>query len=322
MNLNDELSCVEKYYRQYLRAEGDASQVGDVLMDISRSGGKRIRPRLLLLAARFGPLYEEKPDRLCRLAALVEMVHAASLIHDDIVDDSPLRRGNPAIQAKYGKDRAVYAGDLVLSRIVRHLFEEGYYRVGALFGKAVEDMCIGELIQMRSRFRADASIEDYLRSIYGKTAALCRLACTAGALESGCPEETVEALALAGENFGYLFQIRDDILDYVSNEAEQGKPTRSDFRSGIVTLPVLYAMENSPATGKAVERLLQRAAEGKFSDADEAELCRIVRDGGGLERAMQEMDRYAKKALSAIGTLSECETKEVFRRMVTGLTAI
>ena len=117
--IREELKSVEKNLAEYLRAEGNASQIGDILQDVSLSGGKRLRPQLLLLSARFGPDCEEKRERLCRLAALIEMVHAASLIHDDIVDDSPLRRGRPSIQSKYGKDRAVYAGDLLLSRIVK-----------------------------------------------------------------------------------------------------------------------------------------------------------------------------------------------------------
>ena len=138
--LSKERELVERELQEFLRAEGSVSQIGDILEDVRNSGGKRLRPQLLLLAAQFGPHYEEKRERLCSLAALVEMVHAASLIHDDIVDDSPLRRGKPSIQAKYGKDRAVYAGDLLLSRIVKELFRERFYAVGELFGRAVEEI--------------------------------------------------------------------------------------------------------------------------------------------------------------------------------------
>ena len=318
-SIDQELSRVEEYYLEYLKSDGAASQVGDVLSDISHSGGKRIRPRLLLLSARCGPLYEDRRDRVCRLAALVEMVHAASLIHDDIVDDSPLRRGKPTIQSKYGKDRAVYAGDLLLSRIVRHLFSDHFEDVGDLFGKAVEDMCIGELIQMHNLFNPGATVKEYYRSIYGKTAALCRLACEAGAIESGCSPSDVEALSAAGENFGYLFQIRDDILDFISDEREQGKPTQSDFRGGIMTLPVLYVLEKGGRGREAVESLLKKASDGTFSDSDEAELCLVVKKNGGLTQAMLDMETYALKALDAIGALQECETGKIFRTMVEAL---
>ena len=282
--IRDELKIVEKDLAEYLRAEGNASQVGDILRDVSLSGGKRLRPQLLLLAAQFGPFYKEKKERLCSLAALIEMVHAASLIHDDIVDDSPMRRGRPSIQSKYGKDRAVYAGDLVLSRIVKELFKGGFYQVGGLFGQAVEEMCIGELGQMQCLFDAETTVEQYIKNIDGKTAALCRLACAAGALESGAAQETAAQLILFGECFGRMFQIRDDLLDFVSDASSEGKLVRTDFREGILTLPVLYAVKTE-AGGKPIRALLEKALRGQFSDADSEELVRLVRESGGIQDA-------------------------------------
>ena len=183
-----EMEQVEAYLAEYLRDPGYGGAVGRILRDAEQSRGKRLRPRLLLLASRYGKDFAAARDRLCRLGALVELVHMASLIHDDIVDDAPLRRGLPTAQAKYGKDVAVYAGDLLLSRIVRSLFRDGFIRVGEMFGEAVEAMCIGEIGQMECRWNACTTVDRYMRNIYGKTAALCRLACRAGAAESGCPE--------------------------------------------------------------------------------------------------------------------------------------
>ena len=201
--LQQEMEQVEEYLSDYLRDPGYGGAVGNILHDMEMSKGKRLRPRLLLMASRFGK--EQDPagrERLCRLGALVELVHMASLIHDDIVDDAPLRRGFPTTQSKYGKDRAVYAGDLILSRIVQSLFRDGFFRVGALFGEAVESMCLGELGQMECRGREDVTVEQYMRNIYGKTAALCRLACLAGAVESGCSESVQAQLEQLGINFG------------------------------------------------------------------------------------------------------------------------
>lgn len=205
--LQQEMEQVEKYLSDYLRDPGYGGAVGNILRDMQMSKGKRLRPRLLLMASRYGDGQEPgRREKLCRLGALVELVHMASLIHDDIVDDAPLRRGLPTTQCKYGKDMAVYAGDLILSRIVQSLFRDGFYRVGALFGQAVESMCLGELGQMECRGRDDITVEQYMHNIYGKTAALCRLACLAGAVESGCSEDVQAQLEQLGINFGYMFR--------------------------------------------------------------------------------------------------------------------
>lgn len=239
----------------------------------------------------------------------------ASLIHDDIVDDSPLRRGLPTVQEKYGKDRAVYAGDLLLSRIVQSLFRDGYVRVGQSFGQAVEEMCVGEVGQMSCRYREDVTVGQYMRNIYGKTAALCRLACSAGAAESGCSEEVKEMLEELGINFGYMFQIRDDLLDFVSDSSREGKPTQADFREGILTLPVLYAMEDEKARSLII-RLMREAEKGSFGSEQAEQLVSTVGNSGGLARAYSDMQMYADRALAAVEALPELEVKNVLRGLL------
>jgi heptaprenyl diphosphate synthase len=314
--LQQEMEQVELYLSEYLRDPGYGGAVGNILRDMEMSKGKRLRPRLLLMASRFGK--EQDPagrERLCRLGALVELVHMASLIHDDIVDDAPLRRGLPTTQSKYGKDMAVYAGDLILSRIVQSLFKDGFYRVGALFGQAVESMCLGELGQMECRGREDVTVEQYMHNIYGKTAALCRLACLAGAVESGCSEDVQAQLEQLGINFGYMFQIRDDLLDFVSDTEEEGKPTQMDFREGILTLPVLYAMQDPQAKGR-ISALLQSARDGSFGADQARDLRTIVTASGGLARAAADMEMYAERALEAVETLPDHGVSAVFRDLL------
>ena len=310
-----EMEQVEQYLSEYLRNPGCGGSVGQIFRDLEQSKGKRLRPRLLLLAGRYGPDFRKARARLCRLGALVELVHMASLIHDDIVDDAPLRRGLPTTQAKNGKDMAVYAGDLLLSRIVQSLFRDGYVRVGAYFGDAVEAMCYGELGQMECRFREDVTASQYMRNIYGKTAALCRLACLAGGAESGCSEAVRIWLEELGINFGYMFQIRDDLLDFVSDTAREGKCTGADFREGILTLPVLYAMENEKARPQIL-RLLHAAKEGQYDDEKEQRLTELVGTYGGLQRAAADMEMYAGRALSAVDRLPDHGVSEVFRGLL------
>ncbi len=314
--MRKEMEQVEIYLSEYLRDPGYGGTVGDILRDMEMSKGKRLRPRLLLMASRYGEEQDASGrERLCRLGALVELVHMASLIHDDIVDDAPLRRGFPTTQSKYGKDMAVYAGDLILSRIVQSLFRDGFYRVGALFGEAVESMCLGELGQMECRGREDVTVEQYMQNIYGKTAALCRLACLAGAVESGCSEEVQAQLEQLGINFGYMFQIRDDLLDFVSDTCEEGKLTQMDFREGILTLPVLYAMQDPQAKTRIVS-LLRAAKEGTFGEEEARDLKTIVAASGGLASAAADMEMYAERALQAIETLPDHGVSAVFRELL------
>ena len=313
--LQQEMEQVEKYLSEYLRDPGYGGVVGQILRDMEQSKGKRLRPRLLLMAGRYGKNFPELRDRLCRLGALVELVHMASLIHDDIVDDAPLRRGMPTTQAKYGKDMAVYAGDLILSRIVQSLFRDGFTRVGALFGDAVESMCYGELGQMECIGREDVTVEQYMRNIYGKTAALCRLACITGAVESGCTEEVQKQLEELGVNFGYMFQIRDDLLDFVSDTAEEGKLTQADFREGIFTLPVLYAMQD-PGTKPRIVDLIRMAKEDRFGIEQAQLLKTLVTESGGLDRAAADMEMYAERALQAVETLPDHGVSGVFRELL------
>ena len=313
--LQQEMKQVEKYLSEYLQDPGYGGAVGQILRDMEQSRGKRLRPGLLLMASRYGTDFEKARDRLCRLGALVELVHMASLIHDDIVDDAPLRRGLPTVQAKYGKDMAVYAGDLILSRIVQSLFRDGFTRVGALFGEAVESMCMGELGQMDARFREDATVDQYMHNIYGKTAALCRLACLAGAVESGCSGQIRDRLEELGINFGYMFQIRDDLLDFVSDAGQEGKPTQIDFREGILTLPVLYTMEDETARPQIID-LIRAAKAGNFGMPEEARLRKLVSESGGLARAAADMEMYADRALQAIASLPDHGVSRVFRRLL------
>ena len=200
-------------------------------------------------------------------------------------------------------------------RIVQSLFRDGFMRVGAYFGDTVEAMCLGELGQMEYRGREDITVDQYMSNIYGKTAALCRLACVAGAVESGCSDEVTSQLEQLGLNFGYMFQIRDDLLDFISTSAEEGKPTQVDFREGIYTLPVIYAMQDGQYRPRII-RLMQLAKKGGFGAAEEEELKALVVDSGGLAHASTDMKIYAQKAMRAVENLPDHGVSTVFRELL------
>lgn len=309
--LEKEMSLTDRYISEYLAPVALNHAVEEILSEVTCTQGKRIRPQLLLLSGRYGDRYNETRDRLCQLGALLEMIHLASLIHDDIVDDSPLRRGKATVQARFGKDMAVYAGDLILSRVMQVLFSRRFVSAGSLFASTIEKMCCGEIGQYECMYRDETTVTDYRSNTYGKTAAMFELACFLGASESGCSKELTNDFGEIGRSFGMLFQMRDDLLDLMSEEKQRGKPVYMDFKEGILTLPVLYAMEN-PAYCDRLKGLIAFAKQGRFTKEHQQELSLIIRDSGGMEKALQEFGQCYYKVESLIDRLPVRKEKAIF----------
>lgn len=316
--LREELAQVDKYIDVFLETELETGVTADLFDLVRGTRGKMVRPILLLLAGRFGPDYCAARDRLCKLAAVVEVIHMASLIHDDIIDDSPLRRGRHTVQARFGKDMAVYAGDFMLSRVMYTLAKENLPRAGVTMGRAIEEMCRGELGQMACRWDAETTIETYLKNIYGKTAALFVAAAQLGAAESGCTERDIGYLGGMGENFGYIFQMRDDILDFTSEAGREGKPVHQDFADGIYTLPVLYALSH-PATGARLREVTARGAAGAPGLTDE--MCALVRAGGGIDLTWAQIENHAVQARRNLSALPRCAATVALEALVALITS-
>ena len=294
--LRADMEGVDAVLDRLLTVEPELGRLGDILREVAASRGKRYRPLLLLLAARCGPDWQTKRPALHALGAVIELIHMASLIHDDIVDDSPLRRGRATVQSRFGKDMAVYAGDVLLARAMRFIFEERLYGAGLETTRTIERMCRGEIGQFDCRFRLDTPVERYLDNIYGKTVALFESACRLGCETAGADSAVADALGRFGRRLGYLFQIRDDLLDFVSDESREGKPVHADFREGVFTLPVLFAYQR-PKARDALAELAARAREGGFSDADAAALNTLVRQSGGLDQAAACMREHSAAAV-------------------------
>ncbi len=295
---------VKYYIRKITENPIAGTRTGAVLDDALSSSGKMIRPRLLLLCASLGPDFEKNLDRLCMMAALTELTHLASLIHDDIVDDAPSRRGKPSIQGKYGKDAAVYAGDFIIARINYWEAKEHLNNAARILANAVENMCIGEIGQATCRYREDVSTEDYLANIRGKTAILFRSACEIGASEAGCSGEVVERLAGFGENLGIMFQYRDDLLDFTSSEGEIGKETHKDFLEGIYTLPVLNALKDPDGRAKLLP-IIRENAERVLNVEEIREMEQLVVRYGGIESTWEQIHACADRSEKLLSPLAE-----------------
>lgn len=311
----EDMLRVEQFLWDFFPPRQDKDPVNEILHAVLDAPGKRIRPQLLLLTGRLGADFSAKRERLCKLAAIVECIHTASLIHDDIVDDSPLRRGQPTIQSRFGKDMAVYTGDLILSRVMTELFEGNFCQAGIRLGETIHAMCCGELKQFDCRYRIDITPESYREAVFGKTVALLASSCWIGGMESGCSAGVLTAVEEYGKHLGYLFQIRDDLLDFLSEEIREGKPTHMDFQEGILTLPVLFALEH-PKYQPEIRRLVTAAAKRRLTDEEQEYLEHVVRISGGLNGAIMEMDVHYKSACAALERIPDIEIAAIFRNIL------
>ena len=306
---------VKEYIRRIAENPVPGTATGTVLDEMVDASGKMIRARLILQCGRFGPAFGRQADRLCQLAALVELTHLASLIHDDIIDDAPYRRGKPSVQSRFGKDAAVYAGDFLIARTQFWLAKEQLNAAAMRICAAVERMCIGEVGQDLCKYRTDSNVADYTRNIRGKTASLFEAACAMGAEQAGCDEATVRTLERFGSALGMLFQLRDDLLDFTSTAQQEGKQTHKDFRDGIYTLPVLLAMESDEGRSTLLP-LMEKNSREPLTDAEIGQMERLVVQYGGVARTREAIHRYAAEAGRALDELGEHSAAKTLKGML------
>jgi octaprenyl-diphosphate synthase len=298
-----ELTAVEDRLQEPVEKSGALLQV--VASYALASGGKRIRPALLLLAAR--ACASDQRERGVTLAAVAEMMHVATLIHDDIVDHSAMRRGRPSASARWGSDVSVLVGDFLYSRAIQLLVADGDLRILQAFADATVCMTEGEILQLQLLRDLKIGEADYLRIVTGKTAALMSAAARVGALIAGAPSPNVEALAAFGLNLGIGFQLVDDALDYVAREERLGKPVGSDFREGKITYPVIHIMRTASLADRAVLEGL--ASRVDLDNGDLAALRGLVERYAAVPATMRLVDDYLSRAraqLAAVPDSSAC----------------
>jgi octaprenyl-diphosphate synthase len=278
--------------------EVDVPLADQVQSHLLRMKGKMFRPTLLLLA---NAIDDRPAPRAPTLAAVLELIHVATLVHDDAVDHSVLRRGMPTVNATFTHQVAIIMGDLIYSRAVRELVRLGDIDALRVIADASNDMTLGELRQLASYDALRFDEDDYERLIASKTASLFQAACEVGAL-CGAPRFR-EPLATYGVRLGMAFQVADDLLDYTEAQEMTGKPSGLDLREHKVTLPLIAAMrEMSPAALAAVQSLF---ADPHPDDAAVAEVVSLVHQYGGIEYARRRAEQYAREADEAIGGLPD-----------------
>ena len=279
--------------------------LGELMGHVFDSSGKRVRPAITLLAAGFHP---GEPRTIETMAAAVEMLHIATLIHDDTVDDSTVRRGRATVGSLWGRKAAVLVGDYIFAASATLVCDTGNIRVIRRFSATIMELSSGELQEMFESYRPDQTRERYLTRIYNKTASLFTTAGESGAILSGAPESMVAALREYALNLGMAFQIVDDILDFDGSQEEFGKPVGNDLSQGILTLPSIVALERYPKDNPIRDFLLCPQERRHLERAIE-----LVQSSCAIEKSYAIAERYCDQALSALGALppgSSCSSLE------------
>ncbi|MDC7225166.1 MAG: polyprenyl synthetase family protein [Spirochaetales bacterium] len=262
--------------------------------------GKMLRPSFTTIAGRYGNF---EGERIYNMAAAVELLHNATLIHDDIIDDASIRRGKPAIHMLHGNKLAILAGDYLFSRSIVVASEKSRTAQYGRLAGAVAKICEGEIIQDSEKYVLNPSIRSYKRRIAGKTAVLFAISLYIGANEAGCSSDDCSTFSRIGYNVGMAFQIIDDLLDITGTPAVTGKPTGRDITEGIYTLPVLYALENDDG------RLGRLLSKYPYRRHTVKKITKLVCESSGPEKAAAQAELYSDRAMREISKLDEGYTK-------------
>ncbi|MCY6484741.1 polyprenyl synthetase family protein [Clostridium aestuarii] len=305
--VSKELESVKNIIKENIKTSEKYFQ--DSVIPLVDNGGKMLRAAFLLLSAKFGK-YDKK--KMHNLAAIIEILHLATLIHDDIIDNSKLRRGCESIQSKYGKEYAVYAGDILFCQCFSMLSQDDYTMDNMRsISKAVKKICMGEIKQNYFRYTRKVDLKKYIRIVSGKTAALFVLSFSIGAKEAECDENTVKLLGRIGYNIGMAFQVVDDLLDYDGETKKLGKSAQSDLKQGYYTLPIILALQEDKSG--ELSNILDNS---NFNEDEVKSIVDLVKKYNGLEKARKIAERYTQRAFNGIEQLQDCESKDILKQIV------
>ena len=299
--LRDDLAAIEREFGRDTVSEVEAiTEIGEYLRG---GGGKRIRPALLLLSSK---LFNYEGRGAVRLGAVVEIIHTATLVHDDIIDEAKTRRGRPAANTQWGNSKCVLAGDWLYMQAFKVAVQERNFRILDTLIELTQQMVEGELLQMEKLGKI-ISLDEHFDLIYRKTACLFSVCMKMGAILGGATPEQEENLAQYGRNLGMAFQLVDDVLDLTASESILGKPVASDLREGKVTMAVIHALELcEPQERTLIETVLK---DRSFDTVPYSKIFEILRKYCSIEAASARAMQYAEAACAAIADFPDSEIK-------------
>ncbi|HYS29075.1 MAG TPA: polyprenyl synthetase family protein [Candidatus Limnocylindria bacterium] len=301
-----ELDDFERRLHAVVRA--DMGPLADAMQQILDAGGKRIRPALVILAAHLG---QPRIEDVFSTAMAIEFIHNATLIHDDLIDHAPTRRGLPTIHEVLGPGPAVIIGDYYFAKAANLMAQVGDPNIDVRLSQAVMTICYGEMLQFTTQRKYEQTEEEYYAKIGRKTAVLMATSTFCGAVTSDQPKEAVAALERYGHLLGMAFQIADDVLDYLATEAEVGKPVGNDLKEGTVTLPLMLALQD-PGVDGGLRRVLDRPV---LRDADYAEVVSIVRHSRAIDESYEVARRFGEQARAALEVFPPSTYKDALEEL-------
>ena len=304
--INIDLQRVEKELTQFVNTDYPILQ--DSAVHLLSAGGKRLRPAFTLLAGKF---YGYSLEKLMPVAMALELIHMATLVHDDVVDASLTRRGRPTVKANWGNVVSVQTGDYLLAKSLMLISKIDNPEVSRILAEVSVEMCQGEIQQIKCSFDVEQNLKQYYYRIKRKTALLISACCRLGALVSGAPRRQVWALGAYGHSLGMAFQIVDDVLDLTAKPSEFGKPVGGDVHQGIMTLPMILALKLTPEPARLKELL------GKVDKTVEevSETIGLIEATAAIDESMQLVDAYVLKAKRHLQDLPAIPTRKALEEL-------
>ncbi|MGI1658636.1 MAG: polyprenyl synthetase family protein [Desulfitobacterium sp.] len=310
--INSDLQRVEKELHAYI--ETDFPVLDQSAVQLLEAGGKRLRPAFTLLAGKF---YGYPIDKLLPVAMALELIHMATLVHDDVVDASTTRRGRPTVKAKWGNIVSIATGDYLLAKALELLAQINHPDVSRILAEVSVEMSQGEIQQIKASNDINQNLKQYYYRIKRKTAMLISASCKLGAIVSSAPRREVWALGAYGHALGMAFQVVDDVLDVTAEASELGKPVGGDIRQGIMTLPLILALSRS----KEKDQLREILTKTEKTDGEVAEAIRMIKESGAIEDSMHYVDLYINKANTHLQELPNVPTRKALVELASFIKA-
>ncbi len=310
--VDDDMEYLNEYMKKAVVSRKET--LTEISQDLIDRGGKRLRPGFLMLAAHLGD-YDR--DKILPFAASVELIHTATLVHDDIIDESSYRRNEKTIHKKWGRDMAIYTGDYLFTRAFSILSSKevaGNPHLNKV-ALAMQSICEGEIDQYEQKYEIQ-TVYDYLKRIHRKSAVLFALSSSVGAREAGCSNKIIRYVTLFSLYYGVAFQIYDDLLDYTDTQANIGKPIGNDIKEGNYTLPLIYSLDD-PNYGDSIAKLLLK--KDQITDDEIQTVIEYVNSTNAREQARDLAFKFVYKADAQLDLLPDLPSTSYFRQILHGL---
>lgn len=307
--MEEDLEKVNGHIKRLLSS--DLPSMQEMMDYVLGARGKQIRPILTILCSK---LHGKQNADATEMAAIVEIFHTASLIHDDIIDNADTRRGRPSVQQKFGRDMALYAGDFMIFSTLAQTLLTAKVWYKDIF-KKMNVMCTGEIAQYGKRHDTAITEEQYLNNIVGKTSAMFSAACLMGAYSGSCTQKEIAAVDEYAKNFGLIFQLRDDLRDFLTTEKESKKPVHSDFRNGYFTLPAIVTFRDEKY-GPMLRDINAKLERGEDDPSIDEELQKLMTVSGGYEYSLRKMQECRDAAIAALEPIKESDAKNKLTEIV------